>query len=202
MWRNNAAEWPAHASTGAGAHCGMTMAWPASGHAGILGMEEIEGDGVRRNRPQGMMTPGRRVAPRSFFSGAGRRAESRTAVRILLLIIFGALGTLARYGLQGLVQYRAGSDFPWGTLAVNLSGCLLLGAVGQFALNHLSVAPDWRVAITVGFFGAFTTFSSFGWETIRLAQDGEWGRAALYVAASVAGGLFLVAAGMRIGNAI
>jgi CrcB protein len=124
------------------------------------------------------------------------------SVRIVLLIVFGAAGTLARYGLQGVVQYRAGSAFPWGTLAVNLSGCFLLGAIGQFALNHLAVAPDWRVAITVGFFGSFTTFSTFGWETIRLAQDGEWSRAALYVAASLLGGLFLVAAGMRIGNGI
>lgn len=123
-------------------------------------------------------------------------------MRIVLLIVFGAAGTLARYGLQGMVQYRAGSAFPWGTLAVNLSGCFLLGAIGQFALNHLAIAPDWRVAITVGFFGSFTTFSTFGWETIRLAQDGEWSRTALYVGASLLGGLFLVAAGMRIGNGI
>jgi fluoride exporter len=148
------------------------------------------------------MTPGRCRAPRSFLFFWGRRAESETIVRIVLLMIFGAAGTLARYGLQGVVQYRTGSAFPWGTLVVNLSGCLLLGAIGQFALNHLTVTPDWRVAITVGFFGAFTTFSSFGWETIRLAQDGEWSRAALYVAASLLGGLFLLAAGMRIGNGI
>ncbi len=80
---------------------------------------------------------------------------------------------------------------------VNLVGCFLLGGIGQYALQHLWVSPEWRLAITIGFFGAFTTFSSFGWETIHILQDGEFTRAAIYVAASVGGGLLLVALGMR-----
>src|SRR5436189_4352002 len=79
-------------------------------------------------------------------------------MRVVLLIVFGSAGTLARYALQGVVQYRSGSSFPVGTLSVNLMGCFLLGAVGQFALHHLSIPPDWRIALTIGFFGAFTTF--------------------------------------------
>jgi CrcB protein len=124
------------------------------------------------------------------------------SVRIVLLIVFGAAGTLARYGLQGLVQQRTGPGFPSGTLVVNLLGCFLLGAIGQYSLNHLTIPPEWRLAITIGFFGAFTTFSSFGWETVRMLEDGEWGRALLYVGASVFGGLLAVMFGIRLGNRI
>jgi fluoride exporter len=99
-------------------------------------------------------------------------------VRIALLIVLGAMGTLARYGLQGVVQERAELTFPYGTLVVNLVGCFLLGGVAPYGLTHLTIPLEWRVGITVGFFGAFTTFSTFSWETVRLLEDGEWMRAA------------------------
>ena len=121
-------------------------------------------------------------------------------MRVVLLIVFGSAGTLARYALQGVVQYRSGSSFPVGTLSVNLMGCFLLGVVGQFALHHLSIPPDWRIALTIGFFGAFTTFSTFGWETIRMLEDGEWRRAGLYMSLSVVGGLLLVKIGMTLAD--
>ncbi|HXE74044.1 MAG TPA: fluoride efflux transporter CrcB [Candidatus Xenobia bacterium] len=124
------------------------------------------------------------------------------ALRILLLIVFGALGTLARYGLQGLVQYRTSATFPTGTLAVNLLGCFLLGGVAQYALQRLSISPEWRIGLTIGFMGAFTTFSTFGYETVKMLEDGEWGRAALYVALSVAGGILAVLAGIRLADAL
>jgi len=134
------------------------------------------------------------------FATLGR--EKGIAVRLILVIIFGAAGTLARYGLQGFVQEFTGSEFPSGTLVVNLIGCFLLGGIAEYALTHLTIPPEWRIAITVGFFGAFTTFSSFSWETTRMMQDGEWGRASVYVIASVVGGLFLAFIGMRIGERI
>ena len=123
-------------------------------------------------------------------------------MKIALLIVFGAAGTLARYALQGVVHERMGTGFPSGTLVVNLLGCFLLGGIGQWSLNHIAVPPDWRLAITVGFFGAFTTFSSFGWETVRMLQDGEWWKATVYVGTSVVGGLILVMLGMRLGDAV
>ena len=123
-------------------------------------------------------------------------------MRITLLIVFGALGTLARYGLQGLVQDRTGSSFPAGTLVVNILGCFLLGGVAEYALTHLSVPPEWRIGITVGFLGAFTTFSTFTFEAIRLIQDGEWARAGTYLVASVAGGMLAIVAGMRLADRI
>ena len=119
-------------------------------------------------------------------------------MRIFLLILFGSAGTLARYALGGLVQTRAGSSFPAGTLCVNLSGCFLLGGVSEFALQHISIPPDWRVGITVGFFGAFTTFSTFSLESARMFEDGDWLRAAVYISVSVAGGCLLTAAGMHL----
>lgn len=123
-------------------------------------------------------------------------------MRILLIAIFGAVGTLARYGLQGLIQIRTASTFPYGTLVVNLTGCFFLGLIGQFTMNRLVISPDWRVAIAVGFFGGYTTFSSFGWETAKMLEDGEWLRASVYVSASVAAGLFLSFAGIRLANRI
>lgn len=117
-----------------------------------------------------------------------------------MIALFGAVGTLARYGLQGVVQFRTGATFPYGTLLVNLSGCFFLGLIGQFTLNRMVISPDWRVAIAVGFFGGYTTFSSFGWETAKMMEAGEWARAALYVGTSVAAGLLLSAAGIRLAN--
>ena len=122
------------------------------------------------------------------------------ALRIALIAIFGAIGTLARYGLQGVVQIRLGSTFPYGTLLVNLSGCFLLGLIGQFTMNRLVISPDWRIAIAVGFFGGYTTFSSFGWETAKLLEEGAWLRASVYVGASVVAGLLLSVAGIRLAN--
>ena len=123
-------------------------------------------------------------------------------MRIALLVVFGALGTLARYAMQGIVQRFAGAEFPMGTLTVNLLGCLLLGGVAEYGLTHLTIPPEWRIGITVGFFGAFTTFSTFTWETLRLAEDGEWLRASAYVAASVIGGLVCVMIGTKVAERI
>lgn len=123
-------------------------------------------------------------------------------MRILLIALMGALGTLTRYGLQGVVQYRSGSAFPYGTLAVNLSGCLLLGFLGQLTLNRMVISPEWRIAMTIGFFGGYTTFSTFGWETAKMLQDGEWMHAAAYVSASVVAGLLLTLAGIHAANRI
>jgi fluoride exporter len=121
-------------------------------------------------------------------------------LRLAWIALFGALGTLARYGLQGAVQFRAGGTFPYGTLIVNLSGCFFLGLISQFTLNRLVISPDLRVAIAVGFFGGYTTFSTFGWETAKMLEDGEWLRAAVYLGTSVIVGLLLTFAGIRLAN--
>ena len=123
-------------------------------------------------------------------------------MKLFLIALFGAMGTLARYGLQGLVQTRMAATFPYGTLLINLSGCLLLGFVGQLTLNRMLISSDLRMAIAVGLFGGYTTFSSFGWETAKMLEDGEWLRAASYLGASVIGGLLLSIAGIRLASRI
>jgi CrcB protein len=132
--------------------------------------------------------------------GASGRLQIGEELRLTLIAIFGAVGTLARYGLQGVVQVRAASTFPYGTLLVNLTGCFLLGLIGQFTLNRMVISPDWRVAIAVGFFGGYTTFSSFGWEAAKMLEAGEWAWATVYVGASVVAGLLLSVAGIRLAN--
>ena len=116
-------------------------------------------------------------------------------MRIFLLLVFGALGTLARYILQGVIQTRVGGTFPSGTLVVNLIGCFLIGGIGEYALLHLSFPPEWRIGITVGFIGGFTTFSTYCWETVRMLQDGQWRNGTIYVFASLIGGLICASAG-------
>jgi fluoride exporter len=121
-------------------------------------------------------------------------------VRIFLIALFGAIGTLARYGLQGVVQIKMGSTFPYGTLLINLTGCFFLGLIGQITLNRVIMPAEWRVAIAVGFFGGYTTFSSFGWETAKMLEAGEWLRGSTYVITSVVLGLLLSVAGIRLAN--
>jgi fluoride exporter len=121
-------------------------------------------------------------------------------LRLFLIALFGAMGTLARYGLGGLVQIKTGSTFPYGTLMINLTGCFFLGLIGQVTLNRVIISPEWRMAIAIGFFGGYTTFSSFAWETAKMFEAGEWLRASTYVAASVIFGLLLSVAGIRLAN--
>lgn len=123
-------------------------------------------------------------------------------MKLFLIAVFGSIGTLARYALQGIVQQRSGPGFPTGTLVVNVSGCLLLGFLGQLTLNRMVISPDLRVAMTVGFFGGYTTFSSFSWETIKMFEDGEWLRGGLYALASVAIGFVFLFLGIRAANRV
>ena len=107
----------------------------------------------------------------------------------------GALGALARYGISGWVYDRLGENFPWGTLVVNLVGCLALGLVIRW-LQVSAVAPEVRPFLTIGVLGAFTTFSTFSYETVALLQEGQWLRAGLYMGGSVVLGLIAMVAGM------
>ena len=94
--------------------------------------------------------------------------------RIVLLSVAGAAGTLLRYALAGLVHRFAGVGFPWGTLAVNISGCFLAGLVWTLFENRWPLAGQTRIVVMVGFMGAFTTFSSYILETGQLMRSTEW----------------------------
>ena len=111
----------------------------------------------------------------------------------------GAVGSLLRW-LVGLAAARlgAGPGFPWGTLAVNLLGSLAIGAVmAGFAAREALDAPT-RVALTAGLLGGFTTYSAFAFETWSLIDREQVGRAALYGAATLIGGLLACAAGIAL----
>jgi fluoride exporter len=114
---------------------------------------------------------------------------------LLGIALGGAAGALARYGISGLMHRLLGAGFPWGTLSVNLMGCFLLGFLLEMSRQSGWVSPDFRTIAGIGFLGAFTTFSTFGVETFRAFEAGDWLVGALNVLANVAGGLLLVAAG-------
>jgi len=103
----------------------------------------------------------------------------------LLIFVGGGLGSVCRYALGGLIQTRAHAAFPVGTLAVNVLGCLIIGVLARQMLNMQSDLMA-RAALITGFCGGFTTFSTFSYETVALISGGEWGKASLYVGASVA----------------
>jgi CrcB protein len=111
----------------------------------------------------------------------------------------GMVGALMRLGLGQLFQGWAGEGFPWGTLAVNGIGCLVLGWFQIWANERLAWASPWHGAITTGLIGSFTTFSTFSAETMALIMQGAIMRAALYVLASIWGGILLAWAGWQWG---
>ncbi|MBA3002514.1 MAG: CrcB family protein [Desulfurivibrio sp.] len=93
--------------------------------------------------------------------------------KLILLAVAGACGTLARYGLAGLVQRVAGPSFPWGTVSVNALGCLLFGLIWTLTSERFPGTSEMRIVMLTGFMGAFTTFSTFVAETGNLLADGE-----------------------------
>ena len=120
---------------------------------------------------------------------------------LLCIAVGGAGGALLRYGAGGVVQRATGGAFPWGTLSVNLAGCLMLGALWAM-FEALSVSPNVRALLGVGLLGAFTTFSTFSIESLNLLRDREYLLAGANVLGSCAGGLLLVWVGMLAGRAI
>ena len=111
-----------------------------------------------------------------------------------------AVGGVSRYLVGGWVQRLSGGVFPWGTLVVNLTGSFLLGLISRYALDSTALSAEVRGLLTIGLCGGYTTFSTFSYETARLLEDGDWVRAVLYIAASVAlavTGIFSVFAAAR-----
>jgi CrcB protein len=122
-------------------------------------------------------------------------------VRVLVgIAVTGALGALARYGLEGAVSRRSPSAFPWGTFVVNVSGACALGFVFTLLTEHLTVSPWIRTSATVGFLGAYTTFSTWSFETYRQLEDGAVALALANALGSMAAGLGAVYLGIVLGR--
>jgi CrcB protein len=120
--------------------------------------------------------------------------------RLFWICLGGAAGSGARYLLSGWVLGVTGSTFPYGTLAVNLLGSFLLGALMQIGLTTEWMSPAVRLGLTTGVMGGFTTYSTFSYETTRLLQDGAWGSAALNVGGTVLGCLVASVLGLSAGK--
>lgn len=123
----------------------------------------------------------------------------RTAIAIA---VAGAVGALARYGLEGFVSRRAPGAFPWGTFVVNVSGAFALGFLFTLLTEVFTVSAWIRGAVTIGLLGAFTTFSTLSFETYRLAEDGALGVATANALGSLAAGLAAVYLGVITGRAL
>lgn len=106
--------------------------------------------------------------------------------RLLWIALFGALGAVSRYGVSDWIANRVEGPFPWATFAVNVTGSFALGLAFTLMAERVSVSSDVRAAITIGFLGSYTTFSTFALDTQRLAEDGDAAIAVAYVLASVA----------------
>jgi fluoride exporter len=123
-------------------------------------------------------------------------------VRTIWVGIAGFFGAIARYTLGGFISGRTHGAFPWETLVINVSGCFALGFLFTLLTERFMPNPTLRIALTVGFLGAYTTFSTFAFETMRLAQDGAMLLASINIVASVGAGLLAVYAGTWAGRAL
>ena len=123
-------------------------------------------------------------------------------LKFLLIALGGALGSVLRYVVQGFVQRLCANtsavSFPVGTLAVNLFGCLLIGLLGGIFVGPQLIREEYRIGLTIGILGGFTTFSTFGFESFQLVNDGQHWLALLNVALSCVLGIVAVGVGYRL----
>jgi CrcB protein len=119
---------------------------------------------------------------------------------LVALGVAGALGTVSRYALGGVAHRLFGAALPYGTLAVNVLGCFLLGLVVRVGMISDLISPGVRTVVAIGFLGAFTTFSTFGYETFRYMEDGAWRLALTNVFANLVLGLAAVWLGFVLAN--
>jgi len=121
---------------------------------------------------------------------------------IWFIALGGALGSICRFLLTGVVQRQLGTDFPFGTLVVNVTGSLLLGVLLRYSLDTPGVSPEMRGLLATGFCGGYTTFSTFSYETMALLQAGDYRRAGGYALASVVVSLLAMFAGFELARVL
>ena len=114
---------------------------------------------------------------------------------VLLVGGGGAAGAVCRFVVATWCVRRWGAAFPYGTLIINLTGSFLFGLFVGFAVSLLR-APEWRLGLAIGFLGGYTTFSTFAYDTLTLVREHKTARAALYVGATMLGGVLAVVGGL------
>jgi CrcB protein len=131
------------------------------------------------------------------------QAETETTmVNIFFIGIGGFLGAISRYGVALWIGQRWGRNFPLGTFLINISGSFLIGLLMSLFTERFMVNPQWRLFLVVGFLGAYTTFSTFEYETGALMKDGEWLIAMLNVILSVSVGFIALKLGEVLAKSI
>ena len=123
-------------------------------------------------------------------------------MRALWVGVAGFFGAMSRYWFDGWVTRLSGGSFPWGTFAVNISGCFAIGLLTTVFTERLLPHPTVRVAVTVGFVGAYTSFSTYAYESLRQIQDGALGLAVANVVGSVVLGVAAAWLGVVAGRAL
>jgi len=122
--------------------------------------------------------------------------------KYLLIAAGGALGSIARYWVGSAVSDRMGIRFPYGTLLVNLTACVIIGFSLTYLGRRADLSPAWRYLIPVGFIGAYSTFSSYEWETLSSLRAGAFFLATLYALGSLVLGLVAVWCGSRLAEVL
>ena len=124
-----------------------------------------------------------------------------TALQPWLLVgLGGALGAMARFGVGRLFAARLPPGFPYATLFINLTGCFLIAAFLSAAAERTALSEHWRYLFPIGFVGAYTTFSTYEWELVSLANGGQWLRMGIYFVLSNGVGLAAVILGSAMGR--
>lgn len=126
--------------------------------------------------------------------------EENKIHEIFYIAIAGALGTVSRFGLTSATHRIMGSGFPYGTLVVNILGSMLIGYLMQIGFSSDIVPRSLRLAVTVGFLGAFTTFSTFSYETAGYIQNGNWTTALINIATNMGLSIIATMAGLFLGR--
>jgi fluoride exporter len=135
-----------------------------------------------------------------FCSLRSRPCGRRTLQKYLFIAIGGALGSITRYWVGSSISGRLGIRFPYGTLIVNITACVIIGFSMTYLGRRTELNPAWRFLIPVGFIGAYSTFSTYEWETLSNLRAGAFGIAALYAVGSFALGLAAVWLGSLLGD--
>lgn len=121
---------------------------------------------------------------------------------IMVVALGGALGALSRYGLGLWISGKWNQGFPLGTFIINITGAFLLGFLNILFIEKLTISPLWRLGIGIGFLGAYTTFSTFGYETLMLLEGGSLLTAGLYTLSTVLIGFAGVALGVGLARVL
>lgn len=122
--------------------------------------------------------------------------------KYLLVALGGALGSLLRFWVGTFVTSKIGVRFPYGTFIINITACIIIGFSLEFLGKHLELTPAWRYLIPIGFVGAYSTFSTFEWETFSNLQAGSFLIAGLYVSLSILLGLMGIWSGVAIARTL